>query len=366
MRRLTGIFCAVFAICAYLLTTSCERRPLLEMSNTHYVRVYVNESIPNVTMGFYDEDYARPEYKSPDVLRVLLADQETGRVKAERFLRNKAIDENGLYYDGYIIADPGEYALLAYNFDTETTVISNQNNHYDMLASTNEIASHLKTKIPSRAPKYTSNSVQTKSMEKIVYDPDHLFAASCGDVYVPYAEVLDTLQTPEGEHFKASSLVKSYYLQVKVKGIQYATSSVGLMTGLAGSAWLNGAGMDKEDPVTVYFEMMPGESSATGVMKAGGDDVATIYTTFSTFGKLPDAENELEITFDFLTTYGKPYSETIDITDLFSTPEAMEHQWLLIDHVIEIPPPPPGSSSGSGGFTPSVDDWGDVNTDIIL
>ena len=70
------------------------------MSNTHYVRVYVNESIQNVTTGFYNEGYTRPEYKSPDVLRVFLADPQTGRVKAERFLRNNDRDENGLYYDG--------------------------------------------------------------------------------------------------------------------------------------------------------------------------------------------------------------------------------------------------------------------------
>ena len=365
MRRMIHILCAAFAFCVLLLTTSCERRPLLDMSNTHYVRVYVDEELLNVTKGFYNEDYARPEYDSPDVLRVVLADPQTGVAKAERFLRDMGKDEKGTYYEGYIIADPGRYKLMAYNFDTESTLVGNANNHNDAKAYTNEIASHLKTKIPSRAPKQASNSAQTKSTEKIVYDPDHLFAASCGEVYVPYAEEIDTLQTPEGEHFKASSLVKSYYLQVKVKGIRYATSSVGLMTGLAGSAWLNGAGMDKEDPVTVYFEMMPGESSAAGVMRTGGNDVATIYTTFSTFGKLPDEENELEITFDFLTTYGKPYSETIDVTELFSTPEAVEHQWLLIDHVIEIPEPPEDETAG-GGFTPSVDEWGDVETDIII
>lgn len=361
MRRLTGIFCAVFAICAFLLITSCEKRPLMDLSNTHYVRVYVDESIPNVTMGFYDEDYARPEYKSPDVLRVLLADQETGRVKAERFLRNKAIDENGLYYDGYIIADPGEYALLAYNFDTETTVISNQNNHYEMLASTNEIASHLKTKIPSRAVKSPD-----ADPEQIVYDPDHLFAASCGSVIVPYVEDVDTLKTRDGEHFSAKTVVTSYYLQVKVKGMQYVSSSVALLTGMSGSVWLSDGSMDKEHEVTVYFEMAAGgENSASGISSKTSSDEVLIYTTFNTFGKLPDAANNLEITFDFLTVYGKPYSATFDITDEFHTPEAIEHHWLLLDQTIEIPEPPEGGDSG-GGFTPSVDDWSDVESDIVI
>lgn len=365
MRRMIRMMCAAFAAFVLAMATSCERRPLLDLSNTHYVRVYIDEELLNVTKGFYNEEYARPTYDSPDVLRVVLADPQTGLAKAERFLRDMGKDEKGTFYEGYIIADPGRYKLMAYNFDTESTIVGEANSHNDAKAYTNEIASHLKTKIPSRAGKKEQKPAETKSPEKIVYDPDHLFAASCGDVYIPYAEQLDTLRTPEGEHFTASSLVKSYYLQVRVKGLQYATSSVGLMTGLAGSAWINGAGMDEDDPVTVYFEMMPGESNAAGVMRTGGNDVATIYTTFSTFGKLPDAENELEITFDFLTTYGKPYSETIDVTELFSTPEAVEHQWLLIDHVIEIPEPPEGETAG-GGFTPSVDEWGDVETDIII
>lgn len=348
----------ILALC--LMVMACERRELVEFSNTHYVRVYVDEDIKNVTTGFYDDDYVKPAYKSPDVLRVMLADPETGNVRAERFLRNKSKDERGTYYDGYIIADPGEYALLAYNFDTETTVIRNANNHYDMLASTSEIASHLKTKIPSRATKSPD-----EDPEEITYDPDHLLAANCGSVYIPYSDVIDTLRTPEGEYFHARSIVKSYYLQVRVKGIQYASSSVGLLTGMSGSSWVHSGYINPDHPVTVYFEMLPGENSATGLRRSNEDE-AIIYTTFGTFGKLPETENELEITFDFLTVYGKAHSETINITDVFADPEAIEHQWLLIDHLIEIPEPPPMEGAEGSGFKPSVGPWGDVESDIII
>lgn len=355
MRRILNIL----LLATVLLAASCERRPLMELSNTHYVRVYVDETIKNVTTGFYNEDYVKPLYKSPDIMRIMLADPQTGQIRAERFLRNKGKDDKGLYYDGYIIADPGEYTLLAYNFDTEATIISNQNNHKNAYAYTDGIASHLKTKIPSRAKKSPSGTP-----EQIVYDPDHLFAANCGRVHVPYADYVDTLSTPEGEYFHAESIVKSYFLQVRVKGMQYATSSIGLLTGMSGSARLHTGQMDQDNNVTVYFEMLPGESPATGMTRAGTDE-AIIYTTFGTFGKLPDAENELEITFDFLTVYGKAHSETFNITDLFSTPEAIDHQWLLIDHVIEIPEPPK-IEGGSGGFKPSVDEWEDVKTDILI
>lgn len=347
MKRL--VYALVVAIS--IIVTSCERRPLIELSNTHYVRVYIDEDLKNVTSGFYREDCQHPAYKSPDIMRIMLADPETGIIRAERFLRNKGSDEKGNYYDGYIVADPGHYCLLAYNFDTETTVISDINNHHKAKASTNEIALQLKSRIPSRSQKNPTS--KTGPEEKIVYDPDHLFAASCGDVYIPYVDYIDTLRTVNGEHFHSKSLVKSYYLQIRVKGLEYSTSSVGLMTGMAGSAWLHNSEMDKRDPVTIYFEMIHDKNS----------DEAIIYTTFNTFGKIPEMENELEITFDFLTVYGDPYSESIDISEIFNTKEAIENQWLIIDRTIVIPEPPKIKDEG---MKPGLDDWQDVETDIII
>ena len=361
MKRLTTIF----LILAAVLLWACEFRPLLEQSNTHYVRVYIDEEIKNVTTGFYNEDNVRPVYKSPGILRITLADQVTGRVVSERFLRNIGHDENGKYYDGYIAAEPGYYSLMVYNFDMETTRVLDINYHHKAKAYTNEIATHLKTRIPSRAN--ASAATKTKGYDKVVYDPDHLFRVGTSDVYIPYTDYVDTLRSPDGTYFRAESMIKSYFLQVRVVGMEYASSSVGLVTGVAGSGWLHSGEMDVEDPVTVYFDMLPGHDSAAGVVKGDEDGVVTVYTTFNTFGKIAEMESELEITFDFLTIYGEPYSETIDITDLFSTRDAIENHWLLIDHTIEIPEPPdvPGGNGG-GGFSPSVGDWNDINTEIQI
>lgn len=358
----------VMVLLPLALLEGCVRRELVDVGNTHYVRVYLDEHLMNVTEGFYSESNVHPVYKRPQILRVALADKETGTVRAERYLRNQGDDANGHYYDGYIIADPGWYDLLVYNFDTEVTLIQNQNNFMTSKAYTNEIASHLRAQLYSRT--------KVPSDEKIVYDPDHLFVAAIEDVRVPYVNYIDTLHTQEGGFFVAESIVKSYYVQVRVAGMKYVSSAVSLLDGLAGSSSLATGKMNEEDPVTVYFEMTPGgESQATGMRKADAmeakdleneedaEDLVVLYTTFSTFGKIPSATNNLEITFDFMTVYGEPYYERIDITDVFSTPEALEHQWLLIDKTIVIPEPPP---SAGGGFNPGVDEWGDVNTDIII
>ena len=56
---------------AFLLL-SCEHRPLHDPYNGHYVRVYIDEHIKNVTYGFYDESREKPVYKRPNVLRIML------------------------------------------------------------------------------------------------------------------------------------------------------------------------------------------------------------------------------------------------------------------------------------------------------
>ena len=389
MRRFALIMFAVIA----LIASSCERRELVTLSNTHYVRVYIKEDIKNVTTGFHPNAKNRPVYKQPDILRILLADPATGKVKAERFLRTKNQDERGTYYDGYIVVDPGRYDLIAYNFDTEVCIVRNYNDFNSAKVYTNEIATHIRGRVSKNALRVVQRNMQremykvaqkaayktqTKSDERvyderIVYDPDHFFLANCGDVYVPYADELDTLTTPNNDWFTAESIVKSYYLQVPVKGIEYATSSLGLVSGLAGSAWLGTATINDLDPVTVYLELRPGDTAAAGLVqtKDGSpeDDIpseAIMYTTFNTFGKLPEAESGLTITFDFITTHGGSHTETIDITEEFNTQEARENHWIIVDDVIEIPKPIAPPSGGGGGFKPSVGEWEDVNTEIII
>ena len=113
-RILNSLLCVL----PLLLTCSCEFRPLEEMSNTHYLRVYLDENILNLTQGFYNESYQRPAYSTPQVLHVVLADPAPGDVVAERYLRYKGEDAYGRYLDGYVICEPGEWDLLVWNFDT--------------------------------------------------------------------------------------------------------------------------------------------------------------------------------------------------------------------------------------------------------
>lgn len=331
--------------------SSCQFRPLEEMSNTHYLRVYLDEDMRNLTEGFYNESYQRPAYSTPQVLHVVLADPSTGDVVAERYLRNKGEDAYGRYLDGYVICDPGEWDLLVWNFDTEVTQVRDERNVFDAMGYTNEIASHLRAGLSSR------NSSKTEEPERIVYDPDPLFVAQ-SHVVLPYVDKVDTLRPSGGGRFVAECITETWFLQVRVKGMDFVTSARSLLTGMAGSKWMWNPRMNEADPVTLYFDMNEGERN-------DADATTIVYATFSTFGRLPGVVNDLQVTFDFVTTYGTTYSETLDITLKFDEDEALQHQWILLDKdvVIEVPEPP---AIGGGGFNPGVGEWDDIETDLII
>lgn len=331
---------------AALFSTRCVRRPLVDIGNTHYVRVYVNEDLKNVTTGFYDESLVKPDYSSPEIMRVVLYDATDGRVVSERYLRSRGSDSRGNYYYGYVIAPPGDYRLLVYNFDTRSTVIRNDHIYEGAEAYTGEISEMLQNHLSTRAD---------AGSERIVYVPDHLFVDRHDALSISYSQDVDTLLNADYDHFMAESVVKSYYLQVKVTGADHLSSAVGLLTGMSGSAMLNDGSIREDNPVTVYFDMIKGEPTAV--------DEAYIYTTFHTFGKLPDASNELSITFDIKTKDGRNLTTTLDITDKFSSPEAIEHQWILLDQILNIPDMEP---SDEGGFAPGVGEWEDIETDIVI
>lgn len=379
MRKFSII---LFCISLLTLLSSCDFRPLAKVGNTHYVRVYIDEHIANVTGGFYNPEHDRPTYRRPEVMRVVLADPTSGKIVAERYLRNHGDDARGHYYDGYIICDPGQWSLIAWNFDTEATIVGNTSDIFQAAAYTNIIAAHLYNGLWSRTKgkdiidgtktddtktngDKTDNSMADGSKadfnfdnEKIVYEPDHLFVAKEENVRIGYTGHIDTLRTPSGDHFTASSIVESWYIQVNVKGISRLTSSVSLMSGLSGRKMIASGRLDDGSPVTVYFDM-----SSTSVTKAD-EDYGVLYSTFSTFGKLPESQNGFKVTFDMVANSGKAVSATFDVTEEFDKDIAKEHRWIILDRSIVIPEAPP--SKPGGGFSPGVRDWSDVDTDLRI
>ena len=329
----------------------CEHRELVNPYNGHYLRIYIDEQIKNVTYGFFDENRERPEYIRPKALRVVLTDPITDEIITERYLQTFGEDERGYYIDGYISAVEGDYNMIVYNFGTERTKVRKEYNYNEMQAYTSNI--------PESYYKYFP-SVRADLDEKTIrYCPDHLFLAKCQPIKISKSEYVDTLRTAEGDFFTAHSIVLSYYIQVKIKGLNYVRTAVSLLSGMAGSTTLCNSKMNSNDPVNIFFDM-----KYTDVKQVREDNkkTAILYTTFNTFGKLPDQDNIYTLNFEFTRSDGTSQVETIDITSMFDDPMVVNERWILLEKEIEIDPP----SGDGGGLNPGVDEWGDVWTDIQL
>lgn len=360
MMRQQGLIGIVSILAAALLAAGCEFRPLMETGNVSYVRIYLDEELLNVNTGFYNEDFIHPEYHRPEILRVALFDPDTGEMVSERYLRNQGDDERGHYYDGYLIAEAGHYKLLAYNFGTESTVVGNEYAYYDMKAYTNEISPSLQESFRSRNK--SGAKAGEEEPESIRYDADHLFVAGADNIYIPYHGALDTLKNADGEPwFRASSVVKSYYVQIGVRGIQYLSSSSVLLTGMGRQTRLHDRNFTDGGEATLYFDMH------NGSYQYFSENRTCIYGTFGTFGRLPDADNQLTVSIEMVTTYGTRLEETIPVSQEFLKENAIVHQWIILDYEIVIPAPPDNpDKDGDGGLHPAVDEWGDVESEFVI
>ena len=333
MKKMIIIFSALL-----LMLCSCQRRPLLEIEHNTRVKVRVNlEAIANVTCDVYNEKVQVPAIE-PVAMHALFYDYDTEKIASEAFLSDIAVDEDGVRsVSGSISLLPGNYKMLIYDFGTEATIVKDYYKWKECVAYTEEISPALKKSFASKAGIEDSY---------IVYEPDHLVVAKNEKEFVPYHDDVHTISVD------ARSVVESYYLQIKVQGLEYVASAQALLSGMVSSNKISSDTKVVDPEATLWFSLE----------KSDDQGVPVICAVFNTFGRIDRSTNNLEVTFDIKTHDGQVVQEVFDISDLFLTPECIEHHWLLLDQEIVVPPP----LSSGGGFAPEVNDWEEEKSEIIL
>ena len=337
------------SLCSFLiLMSACEHRELSDPSDKHYIRVYIDEHLKNVTYGFYDESRQETDYTTPKVFGIAFYDPLSGRREYQGYLQSSGSDERGNYVEGYVPAIEGEYDLLINRFDTRSTHLKNESVFDEALVYTKPV---------SESVMHSLNSVRGTSEPdwvNILNEPDHYFVTSEESMHIKETFALDTLRNAKGDFFTAHSVVKTYYLQINIKGAEYVTSASGYITGLAGSVYLADRRLNEEDESSIYFQLKSNHTTKRS-------EVSQAYCTFNTFGKIPGADGKLIVVFEFKTTYGTVQVEEIELNDLFETDMVKNEQWIIIDKVIEITP-----HTSGGGMQPTVGEWGTVNGEITI
>lgn len=353
----------LFSLIMLPLFTGCEHRPLEDAyrrENT-FVRVYFDEHIRNVSYGFYDETKKKPEYHSPKVLRVMFYDETDGKVVTERYLYDSGKDERGYYIQGTLNVPNGRYNMLAYNFDTEDTRTRDEDDYEDITAYTRQLNESEEDRLFSRGDGSRNGTV-------IRREPDHLFVTTVEGIdidsktrlsHVDNPEHPDTIRSSSGQHPVAETIVKTYYLQFNVKGVEYVRSAVALISGMAGAKTMHNGEMVDSEESSIFFSLNNGKEK-----NRSKEEVAVAYASFNTFGKLPHTEGYIDITFEFNTIYNTVQTETLRVTDMFETDMVKENQWIIIDKLIEIIPP--DDVETGGGMAPGVNDWEQIEGSITI
>ena len=336
----------VLALTAMLLgALSCHRRPLEDPDFSTRIEVKVNiTAIANVTCDVYNEYIPIPDI-NPEVMRVMFYSPNSDKLLAESFITDVQQDENGqMSIRGDISILPGDYRMLIYQFGTESTQIWDYASFDKAAAYTDALS--------EEALKALQLKADVNYDQPIRYQPDHTIVARSEHETIPYHAGVYTITA------QASSIVETYYLQVKVDGLQWVSSARAVLTSMSPSVTLAAVDRDYDNPCAIYTPLLKSEDH---------DGEAVVCNIFNTFGRIPESTNNLDVTFELRTTDGRTISKTFDISDLFLSEDCINHHWLLVEETIVVPPPEdPDPSPGGGGFDPTVDDWEEERHEIEL
>jgi len=343
MRRVKRLL--IPFVCALVAIAACERRPLEDMLEKIMIKVTIDlDGVSNVTCDIYNDQVQIPNTNT-DMLRVMVYDRDKGSLVAQSFISDKTYDAEGhQVISGTLNIGYGNYDFLVYNFDTPATLIKDETNENSILAYTSGIPS-------SAAARYIGGSSYSGAIN---YQPDHLMVSRDKDYRISAHYEMTTVETT------AYTVIDSYYIQIHVEGLQYVSSATAVISGLSPSNLIGPNERTTSPAVAIPVDLIKSTDK-----NIAGENKDVLCAVFNTFGKLEDSSSDLIVTFNVVDTNGNLLTKEINLNSVFQTKDAVDHHWLLIDETWIIDDPTPAKPV-DGGFQPLVDDWEEVNGEIIL
>lgn len=243
---------------------------------------------------------------------------------------------------GTVALIPGKYRVLAYNNDTEAVQLGNTNDFDRHYACTRE--GNILEPIYGNAMSTPNRSEGTED-ERVMITPDMLWGATAVDVVVTGSESQVITLYPQ-------DLLCHYSYEVRnVKNLKHVSQMSGAISGMSPQMTLADEGLHTE-PVTLPFG-------------AWRDGETTMRGEFLTFGHHADVAKPHRMAFYMIMDDGAKYSFTkgdnLDVTGQVHSAPDRKHVHIIIDG-LDLPTP---IENGSG-FKPDIDDWDDIQQDIIM
>lgn len=310
MKRLVCMICLLAALCGFC---SCEHKELC----------YDHPHDASVRVTF---DWSRVvSHVLPEGMRVAFYPVEGGKPWIFDCPEGR---------DRLVEVPEGEYRVLCYNNDTEDIVWRNSDEYDRFTAGTED----------AEAPGGVPNRLT----------PDWL----CGD---HRAEVIDLTDLPPGTEtevpFTPVPMVCTYTFEVNgIRGLQYIADIRGSLSDMSGSLNMATDGLPEDLSECLLFG-----GKVSGEQVKGG---------FYTFG--PGIHDPAHPEAHVFTLYLKSHKGNVHVLEADVTGQVhrvpleghLHTVHLVVDFDYDVPEEPIGGDGG--GFDPDVDDWVDVNEDILL
>ena len=302
-----------------LMVTGCSRRELLDDYPVSGVDIKLDWN------GVTD--------KLPEGVRVIFYPKSAEGRKIDTYLSVRG---------GKVKVPPGRYSVVAYNYDTETVQIRGEEAYETIEAFTGYC-----------------NGLGIAGTEKMVWGPDPLYVVQIDDLHIANSEEELLLD------WKPKLVVKTYSFKIKVEGLEYVSSIVGSVEGMAGCYCL-GRCCGKMNDAPIYFEAQGRSGEVTGSFTAFGLPE----------GAMSRASLAIKFTLAFIKVDKTVQKAEIDITEVIADFESGEggegdvdepptEIELPLDDQIEVERPENPPSGDGGGIGGDVDGWGDED-EVIL
>lgn len=332
----------LLALCLLLLG-ACKRIPLHDPATDVYLKLDIQlrmdvQVSPDIDLDVHPELKDKIIGKMPETVRACFYDSETHKLVSEDFLPAEG---------GFINLPSGVYDMIIYSLGTENTQVAGTDTRAGAYAYSSQTGSKVKVKDIIQEDALSSAPPEPEISEfPVIYEPDHLFVAR-QQVVIPVHSTTES-QTIVIES-EARSIVETYSLEVKnIVGAGNIQSADVYVTGQIPARYL----WDLHYPNSVCAIYFPSVID---------EEKGHLFTVFNTFGKYPGRTANVYLNVLVTTEGGGQYQWVFDVTDQFDNPDNTTHE-IIIDEDVVIPDP----GSDSGGFMPTVSDWGVEIIDVPL
>lgn len=338
MKKMYVFRSACLLLCLLWGLCGCEFRPLEDPNRGVDIRVNVNvKTVANVTTHIYNEKIPVPDIY-PDAMHVLFYEEGGDKMVSESFITKREMGADGsCTMSGFANILPGTYRMVIYSLGDNNTEVGDYKSWSRINARALEVNGDIMNRYKTLA------TINSRTSPIVTHTPDHVVVARNAEEKIPYYSDSYTI------HAEATTVVETYYLQIKVDGLPYVSTARAYLSGMASGNLLAKNELIADPESILYFELEKSEDQGEPVLCA----------VFNTFGRLEDSVNSLSITLDVATVDGRSESYTYDITDLFHSELCQKYHWLLLEERMQVQKP-----SGGGGFTPGVTDWEEDNHQV--